>query len=153
MSYSDGEALVLAQVQAVSNYTSTLGNTSRGKWGILNSGKSSRYAILKPGPFNRTPHTPTQFYNEWTTVVELWQRYKDDGTTLADLEADMAAILARFDVYPHMQDTTGLVVNNVVARRGNEVEEMWSNKGDGPSWLRWKLYVTWQEENSASPSE
>ena len=149
--YSDGEALILTLVRTVTNYGAS--NTSRGKYGILNSGNSSRYAILKPGPFSRSEQgSGLMFESKWSTAVELWHRYVDDGSTLTNLEADAGAIIAMIDAHRLLGDNTGKV-RDATARRGNEVEELWAQSGDGPVWLRWKIYVTWDEETSVTPAE
>ena len=113
LSYADGEALALTQIQAVSGFAASIGNTSRGKYGILNTGKAAVYAILRPGGFQRMWMAPKCVHTDNSTIVEVWQRYKDDGTTLTDLEANVQLILARLDLYRHMGDTQNKVLDAV----------------------------------------
>ena len=142
--YAAGEAALLALIQTVTGYTSA--NTSRGKWGILNQGKSNTYVILKPGRFSgRQFVSPTCVQTTWSTVVQVWQRYKDDGSSLTDLEANMAAIMAKIDADPNLADSTGAVLDSNL-RSGEQVQEMW-RRGGGPAWLMWELNVEWIEQS------
>jgi hypothetical protein len=141
MSYSDGEALALAIVRQVSPFSAA--NTAQGKWNILNQGKSRLYAILKPGEFERSRQAPRMVQNTWTTIIEVWARYVDDGTTLATLEAAVAGLLSKLDAYPHLGDAS--VVAMAFAKSGSVVQEMWK-KGGGPVWLRQDITVAWLEQ-------
>ena len=152
MSYSEGEALALAQVQAVSGFAASIGNTSRGKYGILNTGKAAVYAILRPGGFQRMWMAPKCVHTDYSTIVEVWQRYKDDGTTLTDLEANVQLILARLDLYRHMGDTQNKVLD-AVAQASPEVMEMMTEDGRGPIWLKQEVTIVWKEESIVSPAE
>lgn len=149
MSYAAGEALVLTQLQAVTGFSSN--NTSRGKWGILNSGKDDNYGIIKPGAFSREQVAMTTNLTSWQTIIQVWQRYKDDGTTLTNLETHTDNILTRFDQYRKLADTTGTIVDSFV-ESGGEAQEMW-NKNGGLSWLKQDLIVTWQEHTNVTYAE
>jgi hypothetical protein len=144
MSYSTGEALVLTQLQAVTGFSSS--NTSRGKWGILNSGKDDNYGIIKPGSFSREESAMSANATEWKTVIQVWQRYKDDGVTLTNLEAHVDNIITRFDQYRKLADTTGTVIDSFIDT-GGEAQEMW-NKSGGLSWLKQEITVTWLEHST-----
>lgn len=142
--YSNGEAALLALIQTVTGYTSA--NTSRGKWGILNTGKSNTYAILKPGRFGRRRFvTPRTVETPWSTIIQVWQRYKDDGTSMTDLEANAALIMAKVDADPNLSDSTGTVLDSNLTT-GEIVQEMWK-RGGGPAWLMWELTVEWTEQS------
>ena len=145
-----GEALILTQVQAVSGLGTT--NTSRGKFGILNTGNAAAYAILRPGPFENAFVAPKCVHTDWTTVIEVWQRYKDDGTTLTNLEANVQAILTRLNLYRHMADTTNSILD-ATAKIGGDVLEMMSQDGGGPLWLKQEVIVAWKEESIITPAE
>lgn len=147
--YPEGEALILTQLQNVSGYTSA--NTSRGKWGILNKGTSKTYAIVKPGAFNREQGAMAMNISTFNTVIQVWQRYKDDGDTLTDLESNVKAIITRFDLYRKAGDTTGTIVD-VFIPEGREVEEMWTKDG-GLNWLKQDLIAQWQEHDNVTYSE
>jgi hypothetical protein len=142
MSYSNGEALILALVQTATNFSST--NATRGDWTPLNKGKAACYAILKPGATNIKWATPTLYWATHQTVIQIWRQYTKDGTTLTNLEADVANILSVMEVTRRMKDTTGNVRDaKVIGMR--EVQEQWK-KGGGPAWLSQEIVMEWVEE-------
>lgn len=143
MSYSNGEALILTCVRNATNFSAS--NTSRGKWGILNTGKSACYAVLRPGPFRQSIGTVTSIIT-WNTLVEIWQRYADDGTSMTDLETNVGNLIAKLNTYPRAGDTAEVVIDMTV-RSGAEVEPMREEGSEGPAWLRQILTVEWQEES------
>lgn len=147
--YPEGEALILAQLQNVSGFNTS--NTSRGDWGILNSGSSRSYGLLKPGTFTRTQGAVNMNISIFTTIIQVWERYKDDGTTLINLESNIKAIIKYFDKYRKTADATGTIVNVLIAE-GREVEEMWTKDG-GLSWLKQDLIVQWQEHDEVNYAE
>jgi hypothetical protein len=149
MSYSTGEALILTRVQACSNFSSS--NTSQADWGILNSGKSDHYAILRPGVFSIEWITPLTYVAHWTTVVELWQQYTGPGTAESSLYARAADLLA-IQTYPKLGDTSGTIERNATFSGGEDPKEMWRKDG-GPMWLKWELKIEWNEETTATYSE
>ena len=144
MAYSDGEALLLTVVQAMTGFDST--NTSRGNWLILNQGASDHYAILRPGPFVNNPLTPTMQEVTWTTVIEIWQQYTDDGTTQTNLYGHVGNML---DIRKYKNFSDSATVANAVLIGGDAPEEMWNNSG-GPQWLRWQMTVEWKEQECIS---
>ena len=149
MSYAAGETLALTVLQSVTGFAST--NTSRGKWGILNSGASDHYGILKPGAFERTQGAMSMNISTFQTIVQVWQRYKDDGDTLTSLEAHVDNILAAFDAKRKIGDTTGTIVDAFMGE-GREVTERWAKDG-ALAWLSQDLVLTWQEHNNVTYSE
>jgi hypothetical protein len=141
--YDGGEAALLALIQTVTGFTSA--NSSRGKWGQLNTGKASVYCILKPGRFGpRSFRGITAVHSPWSTIVQVWQRYTDDGTSLTNLEAAVEGIIAKIDANPHLGQPT--IVQDSLLVSGEPVQEMWT-KGGGPAWLMWEFTVTWTEES------
>lgn len=150
MSYAAGEALVLAQVQACASFSST--NTSRANWKVLNKGKASTYAILRPGAFQREFIANTTVQTTWQTIVEVWERYVDDQTTMTTLQAKYQEIVDRIDAYRKLGNGAG-VIQDAVVRSGGEPEAMWRNRGDGASWLRQQLVVEWKEEQTITFAE
>lgn len=147
MGYSDGEALILTQVQACNNFDST--NTSRANWKILNQGKDDHYAILRPGPFDIEWIAFDTYRANWVTVIEVWQRYKDETDTHTDLYDRVEDL---FDILgvPLLGDTTGTIQDSTISVQ-DEPEEMWMD-GGGPGWLRWKINILWREESNAPMS-
>jgi hypothetical protein len=149
MAYPDGEALILTKLQSVTGFAST--NTSRGKWGLLNSGIADHYGILKPGEFERMQGAMSMNVSNFNTVIQVWQRYKDDGDSLTSLEAHIKNIIAYFDQWRRVADATGTIVDAFISK-GSEVQEMW-NKDGGLSWLKQDLTLTWQEHDVISYGE
>lgn len=149
--YDDGEALIASLLQTVNGFDSR--NVRRGDWSVLNSGHSSRYIILRPGSFTRSEQGDgLAIENKWTTIVEVWAQYVDDGTTGTTLQADAMAIMNKIDQYRLLGDTTGRV-RDATLRRGDGIEQVMGRSGDGPYWLRWSLYLTWEEEVDVTPAE
>jgi hypothetical protein len=150
VSYAAGETLALTVLQSVTGFAST--NTSRGKWGVLNSGISTgHYGILKPGAFGRSQIAMSANESTFQTIIQVWQRYKDDGDTLTTLEGHVDDILAAFDAKRKLGDTTGVIVDAFI-NEGREVQEMWGKDG-ALSWLKQDLIVTWQEHNNVTYAE
>lgn len=152
MSYSAGEALFLTQLQAMSQFDS--GNSARGKWNILNSGNSSQYAILKQGTRARRKISPTKRYEVHQTIIQLWQRYVDDGTSYTNLLALIDAVVAALDPYRIMGDTTGGVIQANITSVGEIlVGPAPTGGGDGPLWLYCELVGEWHEETTINYAE
>lgn len=139
--YGDGEALIAALVATVSGFSTA--TVTRGKWGVLNKGTAAKYAILKPGATTapRRFDGPNRVTENWSTIVQVWQRYTDDGTTLTNLEADVEAILSKIDQYPRLQDSNDYV-QDANAALVSEAQEMW-RAGGGPTWLRQDITIHW----------
>ena len=138
--YATGEAAIKTLVQAVTGFTSA--QVSRGNWKVLNSGAAAVYAVLLSRPDEpRTFTTPRTVLESWITIVQVWQRYKDDGTTYTNLATAIENVLAKIDKYPHLGDTSGYVEESTPTVEG-EVQEMW-RKGGGPAWLRQDIAVRW----------
>lgn len=148
MSYSSGDALILSLVRTCSGFTSA--NTASANWKILNQGKSDYYAITRPGPFRGDMISPTVIVWKYTTVIELWQRYKDDATTQTNLYGHMDALKSGLMKKPRLGDT-GNTIEDSIPRSSGQVTEMWTKRG-GPSWLKWELTLEWQEEETITYS-
>lgn len=145
--YGDIEALWLARIRAMSGYDTS--NTSRGNWGVLNAGKAPRYVILKPGEHQREMIAFNTRQETWQTVIEVWQRYKDDGDSLTDLETAVNAIVDAIDQYPRLGDTGGTVrLGEITA-----VREVIQSPADGPAWLMAALVGVTHEEKTISYAE
>jgi len=142
--------LLSTQVQAVSGFSSS--NVAVMKWGLLNSGKSDHYAILKPGAMERPRISFRTRDNAPQAIVEVWQRYKDDGTSATSLLGYADAIAARIDQYRKLADTTN-TLRNAEAIGMSEVTEQWRDNADGPSWLKRDIYVAYQQETTPSYAE
>lgn len=148
--YPDGEALILTTLQGVTGFSTT--NTARGKWGLLNKGTSDHYGILKPGEFNRAQITMTGNESLFNTIIQIWQRYKDDGDSLTTLEGHVKNVIVYFDNRPHLGGGEGQGIYEGMIIRGREVEERWT-RGGGVSWLKQDLILEWKEIDNATYAE
>ena len=152
--YPEVEALVLTKLRRVTGFTgttSTTENTSRGKWGLLNSGNADHYGIIKPGEFERSQGAMSMNISRYQTIIQVWMRYTDDGTTLTSLETHVKNIIAYFDQWRKLGDSTGTVIESFIGN-GGEVTEQW-NKDGGLSWLKQDLVLTTQVHDVISYGE
>lgn len=149
MSYTVGEVLAAAQVTAVTGFSSS--NVTRGEWGILNSGKSDHYAILKRGETNFVWEGRSNTEN-YRTIIEVWQRVKDDQASYDLLNGYVDTIKARLDSYRKLADTTGTLRDANLVGTG-VITEQWRNNADGPAWLKIELYLDWTEESYVNFAE
>lgn len=147
MSYSTGEALLLTVVQGCTGFDSN--NTSRANWLILNSGKADHYAILRPGPFDIEWISANTYQGNWITVVELWQRYKDDGSSQTNLYGHAANLTAGI-IPKRTLGGTDSTIQDATVRQANEPQEMVRGTDTGPSWLKWELIVEWKDETQVT---
>jgi hypothetical protein len=145
MTYAAGETLLLTRVRACTNFSAT--NTSQANWKILNRGESDHFAILRAGKAVPVWTTLAQYTVTWRCIVEVWQRYKDDGSTATSLYGNVNALLAIL-TYPHLGGT----IDDSTIEEIGEAEEMWTKDG-GPAWLRQNITVVWQEETNVTFSE
>src|SRR5574338_1361584 len=107
MAYTDGEALVLSRLQSITGSVWTSANTARGKWGLLNSGASDHYAVLKMGSGSNSSLALSANMRHFTTVIQVWVSYVDDGTSYTNALGYHEAILDKFDAANRLGDTGG----------------------------------------------
>jgi hypothetical protein len=145
MDYSTGEGLILTIVRGLADFDAQ--NSSRADWKILNSGKSDHYAILKTLAPEMQWISPTSYHARYRTVIEVWQRYTDDFTTQTNLYSYWNTIVKGLQPYRYLNDTTDTIVDAGVSA-GSEVQEAWVEMEAGRrlEWLRWDIYVDWQEQ-------
>ena len=148
MTYATGQSLILTRVQACDVFDTT--NTSECDWKVLNSGKSNTYAILRPGAFKREWLSATMYRMNYTTVIEVWQRYTVEGTSYTNLYTGVNALMA-MESYHRMGDTTN-AIEDFTIEGSDDPEEMWTKQG-GVMWLRWKMRVRWYEETTVTYAE
>jgi hypothetical protein len=153
MTESAGMTLIVGQLNALTEFTSTgsTPNVAIAKWQLLSKGFSAYYAILRPGPHMRPRISMRMRDNAYRTVIEVWYRYKDDGTTLTNLIGLCNTITARFDKYPKLGDSGGTIRIAEIDEEG-EVKQ-WPEGADTPQWLVRELYVDWKEESNPSYAE
>ena len=144
MSYNDGEKLLEKRIIALDLFAQN--NTARNNWKLLSSGNSDHYAILRPGAFRFRWLSGTDYIVTFSTIVEVWQRYTDDGdshSNLGSCVADIFGILA----YPKLGDSSEVLDSNIAD--SPEPTEM---HGD-VLWLRWPIIVNWEEIDSVTFQE
>ena len=152
MSYTAGEALILTRLQAISGSVWTSANTARGKWTQLNGGASDHYAVLKMGAGMNDGFALSATRRHYTTVIEVWQSYLDDGSSYTKMLAFWEAVLDTFDQYRLLGDATG-TVQDARCTRWDAIEERWIKGGNGPRWLKQNFYIEWWEENAVTYAE
>ena len=149
MSEGAGLTLISTQVQATTGFTSA--NVTIAKWKVLNDGVSDHYAVIKPGSTTRTALTFTVKDNVYQTIVEVWQQYVDDGSSVTNLLTHVDNITTRLDQYRKLADTTKTIRDaNVIGY--SEVKEQWVKDG-GPAWLSRDIIIEWQEEEAVTYAE
>ena len=147
MSYVTGEAAVAALLEQATAFNRH--NVSRGDWKPLNSGASDHYAVLRPGEFsNVADGLSGEALTTYRTIIEVWQRWKDDAPTVAALSGYVAAVVDRLERYPSLDGAC------LMARvgGGGEMSRRWLTEG-GPLWAVQEVYCDWQEERFYSSAE
>lgn len=137
--YADVEAAWLAEIQAMPEFDTT--NSGRGNWKLLSSGNDDHYAILKPGTRSREMLTISRRLDMAQTIIQLWQRYVDDGTSLLSMESLVDATLTALDATHTFGGLAGVIDAEVT-----EVREMQQVPGDAPQWLLVELVASAQYE-------
>jgi len=150
MSYIDGEKLAEELVAQVTGFSSN--NVRRATWRILDSGNSDHYAILKRGETVTTWEAMRLQVNQYRTIIEVWQRSKDDQASYDALLAYVDDIQTRITQYRKLADTASTVFDANVAGTG-VVTEQWRNNADGPSWLKKDIYLDWSEQTNVTFTE
>lgn len=148
MSYPTGEAAVLTLLQAMPEFDRR--NAARADWKPLNSGASDHYAILKPGAFTNAQESigGEAAVTTWRTIIEVWQRWVDDGPTAVALQGLTQKVIEHIERYPSLGGE-GLLA---WVAGGGEMQQRWTKEG-GPMWAVWEVYIDWQEERFISVNE
>lgn len=154
MTYSAGEALILTQIQATTNFNAN--NTSRGNWTILSSGKSKSYCIIFPGEAEREQHSlglggsPMKYLTTWQTVAQVWVHLKKYTNASLVLQERRQEIIDRIDAWPRLADSLGVVQDAFVRSLGEITEQ--SNK-NAPVFYMQELNIEWKEESNVTLAE
>jgi len=146
MAYITGENLIATAVKAHTNFDTD--NTFQAKWKCLDSGKDDHYAIIKSGGTTPVFITPTIYQSEHRTIIQVWQRYKDDGSTSTSLYGYVDNVMAQIQNTEHLGDTAGIIQNSTVGEV-REVMEMCLS-GGGPAWLKQEVVVRSHEQTKSS---
>ncbi len=142
MSYRTGEQAIATLLEGVTGFSPLI--ITRSKWGILNTGKSDHYAILKPGPASSKWTSLRVEETTWGTTIQVWQRFRKDGSDVDALEDYANAITGRIEQYPHLGLGGDSAVVLSCVNKVSEILEMWAKAG-GPQWIRMDLLVEWKE--------
>ena len=153
MTESAGMTLIAALVNGLSNFTSTgsTPNITIADWSVLNKGFSNHYAILRPGPTERPRISMRMRDTQYRTIIEVWQQYVNDGTTVVSVIGNADAIAAQIDKYRKLGDTGGTIRESDVSGFG-EVRT-WPADANTPTWLVREVYVDWKEESTPAYAE
>jgi len=146
--YPAAEALLLTQIRAATGFTAA--NATRGDWRWLNKEGIIAGAVIRPAPFE-LGYGEGMVEGRWRSIVEIWRKYVDDGTTLINLETDVKNIVARLILYQHMGDTTNTVTDAAVTS-GAEVLRI-PPPPVGPHWLMQELTIEWIEHAAVTYAE
>lgn len=143
MGYSDGETLVLARLRAQTNFSTS--NTSQGDYSILTKGKSKHYGILRPGPMTIEWQTPLMYHAPWTTVIEIWQKYRHPADSYTELIALQKEVIDGFMPYRFIGATDGSI-SDATPRSTGDIMELWPDQSGKPEFLKWEVNIEWVEE-------
>lgn len=140
MAYADIEQLALEAVRQLDSFDTD--NTSRGKWGIRNSGKSPHYAVLKPGASTLQWVTFRKYHANWRIIIQLWQRYVDDGGSMEAIEALKDEVVTGIQPERLLNDSQGRLSDTSIAGWG-DLQQL---PADAPEWLLWEIFLDAREE-------
>lgn len=153
MGYATGSSAILTLLRAMSDWDSK--NSSREDWGILNTGKSNKYAILKPGEEYQNEVISLGHKTQirtYTTVIEVWVLAKTPGKSLTTLQTLTDSIVSTLDRYPNLGLGTSNAIRGASVLGGGEMQDRWVNTR-GFTWVTWDVTIEWKEERSTSSAE
>jgi len=150
MTYAHGETNIKALIQTIPAFSA--GTVTRKNWRVMNQGKASCYAVLKKGSFTRSYQAKTLVITTWSTLCEVWQRYKDETVSANDLDDRCQDVIDKIDVYRLLNDDEDEILDAKVSR-GDAPQEVWLNGGAGPAWLMATLTIEWKEEQEITFAE
>ena len=142
MAYIDSKTAIINRIKAHADYSDS--NTDQNDWKKLNRGNDDFYAIAKPStePAEIEFITFKIYVINWMTIVEVWQRYKDDGTTQNDLFGNVQKVITQLQPYKNLGLSN---VNNSEISAISTPQQAWRENEAGPSWLIQELNIIWQE--------
>jgi hypothetical protein len=148
VSYTAGETAIATRLKALGYFDTD--NTDQNNWGKLDNGKNIYYAIARPGdePAEIQFISPTVYTITWKTVIEVWYRYVDDGTTATSLFNIVNTVI------PIINTTKNLGISAFQIVKATSVSTpyfRWDKDG-GPAWLVQDVNVQFIEEIKTSYS-
>ena len=149
--YTAGADLIATCIRAHSSWNSD--NCVRENWNVLQSGKSSYYAIIRPLEAEMEWITVTHYVTRWRAAVEVWQKHGNDQTpdVASGFGTRRDQVIAQIVKYPDLGDTTNVIADSKVVSCA-EPEEMWREIRGGQvlDWLKGDVIVEWTEETTVS---
>lgn len=147
MGYNECEALWLSLLRAMPEFDSN--NTSRKDWKILNSGKSNYYAVLKKGEVVRERMAFSTDVAHRQTIIELWVRYREDGTDAIQMDDLTDAITNYVGSYRLGGDSVGTIQRAQIV----EEREPQQTPANAPAWLFVELVGQMDDEEAITYAE
>jgi len=105
--------------------------------------------IVMPGEHNREMISFKTQLNTWQTIIEVYQKYRDDGDTLTTLQTAVNTILSYLDPRRVLGDTGGTVRKGRVV----SIRPIVRYPMDKPDWLIAALVGQVDEEETITFSE
>lgn len=125
-------------------------NTSRGDFKILNSGASDHYAVLFKGEISNRERIGLRMnVIQQETVIRVYQRYKNDGTSQIALQDLIDSIKTALNPVRIIGDTTGTIQSAMIV----EERDMMQVPVDAPQWLYVELLGMCDEEEELTFTE
>lgn len=147
--YSNGEKAWITILKVLPDWHDD--NVSRGNYRILNKGKSDFYCIVIPGQanFEEGEAQGFGFSNEvgiYQTKLQFWQKYNEDGESLAELTDLVSVVADHFKTYRRLG---GSVASIREARIITQAEPLLI-PATKPRWIVIEMVGEWINEEKVS---
>lgn len=160
MSYATGEAAALTLIQTLSDFNTTnsvsLANDDDNKGAtLLSSGKSDRYVILRPGPFESDyldiAGSLTQ--HRWQTSIDLYVLKTGVDAPEYRLASLRQSIIDTLDTYFRLDESVGYakVVSGEAIATGATGGT--NSAPNGTPYIRQEMILVWEEERSLTQND
>jgi hypothetical protein len=139
----DGAATIVRKARNYDNFNVTLADHTVMDKGLKRAVVLERLAPFEHGPEGGQLGMMGYYSALHEYAIYVYRKYEEDGDTYTDLVDDVDDIVAEFDKYPTLDNTTG--VSLAYISRGLEPEAiMDSATGQGPYFLRQQIVLTVQ---------
>lgn len=149
MSYASVESTIKTILQAMSRFADA--DVTQGDYRVLDSTTIDDCVVLKPGPFGQADVRAAMSFREWTTVLELFHEYGDEGTTFTNFIASRDDVISTLEKYPTLNSGTGITRIRVYA--DGDVMPVNDEDGAGPFFVMQQLRVVVSERADISGGE
>lgn len=158
MSYAAGEAAALTILRTLSyfdadNSCSFENKTFDAMYGQMSKGPARSYAFLRRGAFKREWLTLTRLQTTWETVIEIWVRNIDPGSTYQTLAQIGQAVVDEFDKYITLNDTAGVQYSALARGDEPEIVELRRRWGAKNEYMKQNLTLVWREETTPARAD